>query len=88
MKKLLIILGLLIWGSPVLADQWVSGHWRDTNNDGVKDTYVMPYWRSTPDGNPFNNWSTKGNINPYTGQKGYIDPYNLYNYPSKKKYGW
>jgi hypothetical protein len=23
-----------------------------------------------------NNWSTKGNVNPYTGEKGYVDPFN------------
>ncbi len=33
-------------------------------------TYVSPHQRSTPDSNPKNNWSTKGNVNPYTGKKG------------------
>lgn len=33
-------------------------------------TYVQPHVRSNPDGNPFNNWSTKGNVNPYTGELG------------------
>jgi len=33
-------------------------------------TYVNSYRRSTPDHNFNNNWSTKGNINPYTGKKG------------------
>lgn len=33
-------------------------------------TYVQPHFRSTPDGNFWNNWSTKGNINPYTGRPG------------------
>lgn len=34
-------------------------------------TYVMPHSRSTPDEYKTNNWSTKGNGNPYTGKKGY-----------------
>lgn len=33
-------------------------------------TYVAPHWRSAPDGTPWNNWSTKGNVNPFTGKLG------------------
>lgn len=33
-------------------------------------TYVAPHHRSAPDGNFQNNWSTSGNINPYTGVEG------------------
>ncbi len=33
-------------------------------------TYVAPHVRTRPDGNFGNNWSTKGNINPYTGEWG------------------
>jgi len=33
-------------------------------------TYVAPHYRSAPDGNFNNNWSTKGNVNPYTGKEG------------------
>jgi len=42
----------------------VRGYYR---KDG---TYVQPYVRSAPDGNFYNNWSTKGIVNPYTGQPG------------------
>lgn len=38
-----------------------------TRKDG---TYVRPHYRSRPDGNFSNNWSTKGNVNPYTGAIG------------------
>ena len=37
-------------------------------------TYVEPYYRSAPDGNFFNNWSAKGNVNPYTGKPGTQSP--------------
>lgn len=50
--------------SPALADTFVNGHFR---RDG---TYVEPHYCSTPDGNFRNNWSTRGNVNPYTGQWG------------------
>jgi hypothetical protein len=32
--------------------------------------YVVPHYRSHPDRTKINNWSTKGNINPFTGKKG------------------
>jgi hypothetical protein len=35
-----------------------------------KGTHVNPYHRTTPDKTKGNNYSTKGNINPYTGKKG------------------
>ncbi len=38
-----------------------------TRRDG---TYVAPHYRSAPDGNFYNNWSTLGNVNPYTGRVG------------------
>jgi len=45
--------------------QRVSGY---TNKYG---TYVQPYMRTRSDGNPYNNWSTRGNINPINGRRGY-----------------
>ena len=44
---------------------WVSGYVRPSSG-----TYVAPHFRSVPDGNFYNNWSTKGNINPFTGAAG------------------
>jgi len=37
-------------------------------------TFVQPHYRSNPDGNSYNNWSTKGNMNPYTGKVGTKNP--------------
>src|SRR5437868_15417511 len=50
-------------------------------------TYVQSYYRSNPDGNPYNNWSYPGNTNPYTGKTatGNEDTY-LENYYNKKSY--
>jgi hypothetical protein len=47
---------------------YVHGH---TTKNG---TYVAPHHRSAPDGSKANNWSTKGNVNPYTGKKGTKNP--------------
>ena len=31
----------------------------------------MPHYKTRKDGTRLNNYSTKGNVNPYTGKKGY-----------------
>ena len=46
----------------------VKGH---TRKDG---TYVQPHKRSARDSSKINNWSTKGNVNPYTGKRGTRSP--------------
>jgi len=42
-----------------------------TTNTG---TYVPAHTRTAPDRSKYNNWSTKGNVNPYTGEAGTKDP--------------
>ena len=49
---------------PADAAVRVSGYFRSNG------TYVSPHYRSNPDGNFRNNWSTYPNINPYTGVTG------------------
>ncbi|MDY0943873.1 hypothetical protein [Priestia megaterium] len=66
-KRIFIaLLVFLVFGTTIQAqaDVSVRGYYR---KDG---TYVRPHMRSDPDGNFNNNWSTKGNINPYTGEEG------------------
>ncbi len=91
-KLILTTVPVLLTTTIAHADVRVNGYWRDSNSDGFKDTYVSPHFRSRPDGNPFNNWSTKGNINPYTGQMGTKDPFAspIYKSPfSSPRYkGW
>jgi opacity protein-like surface antigen len=38
-------------------------------------TYVAPYYRSSPNSTTLDNYSTKGNVNPYTGKAGTVNPY-------------
>ena len=33
-------------------------------------TYVAPHYQTNPNGSRGDNWSTKGNVNPYTGKAG------------------
>jgi len=70
--KRLILLGVIcsVTSTAIAADQ-VRGYVR---RDG---TYVAPHYRSSPDGNPHNNYSTRGNVNPYTGESGTVDPYRI-----------
>jgi hypothetical protein len=50
------------------GDVHVRGY---TKKDG---TYVAPHYRSHPDKSYNNNWSVKGNTNPYTGKAGTKNP--------------
>lgn len=68
LTKFIISMFLIVFSLSVFADVSVQGY---TRKDG---TYVQPHHRSNPDGNPYNNWSTKGNSNPYTGREGTQNP--------------
>lgn len=50
------------------SDQRVTGY---TRSNG---TYVQPYHRTAPDNTMYNNYSSQGNVNPYTGQTGHVQP--------------
>ena len=39
-------------------------------------TYVRPYYRTAPNSTNRDNFSTRGNVNPYTGKRGWIRPDN------------
>lgn len=62
------IAGVLLMASLTMthADQYVQGHLRSNG------TYVHGYNRSTPNDYKFDNYSTKGNTNPWTGEQGKI----------------
>lgn len=58
----------------LLGDVHVHGY---VKKDG---TYVKPYHRSNPNNSKYDNYSTKGNYNPYTGKKGTKSPNCNYSY--------
>lgn len=79
MKYLLLAL-LTVAATAWAADRAVNGY---TRSNG---TYVQPYERTAPDNTRSNNYSTQGNINPYTGQQGTkpMEPnYNSFQQPSQ-----
>lgn len=87
MKKTAILLAtvaamLLMWATFALAqDVRVRGYQRQ---DG---TYVQEHIRSAPDNTRDNNFSTRGNTNPYTGEAGHKAPDSGYSQPSSNPYG-
>jgi len=90
--KLLIALVAVSMAMPAYAGStYVKGHVR---KDG---TYVAPHVRTTPNQTKLDNYSTRGNYNPYTGKQGTVDPYkptqsnpagSPYNKPRKSTYGY
>ncbi len=75
MRKLIFaLIGVLMSASFAWAqDVYVRGYFR---SDG---TYVQPHYRSAPNNTVLDNWSTRGNVNPYTGQRGTKNPYAIQN---------
>jgi hypothetical protein len=68
-----------------MAQVHVQGH---TRADG---TYVPPYTRSSPNGTRTDNWSSRPNVNPITGQTGTKDPnapkpYDPYARPAPRRW--
>jgi hypothetical protein len=78
-RLFLIAIILLVQFSASIAQVHVNGYYRKNG------TYVQPHYRSSPNLTKMDNWSTKGNVNPYTGRVGtknvYENPNQNYNAP-------
>lgn len=68
--KYLVITLLLIVSNASARDVYVQPH---VTKNG---TFVQGHYRTAPDNNPYNNYSTQGNTNQYTGAKGTQSPQN------------
>jgi len=64
--KLFILVITMFVSTFAIADTYVNGYYKSNG------TYVQPHYRSDPDSSVSNNWSTKGNVNPYTGKAGTV----------------
>lgn len=59
------VMALALAGSAsAQGEHYVNGYYR---SDG---TYVAPHYQTNPNGTRDDNWSTRGNVNPYTGRPG------------------
>lgn len=71
MRKIICVNLLMLFlgiGYAYARDVRVGGYIRKNG------TYVQPHIRTTPNSSYFDNYSTKGNVNPYTGQTGHVNP--------------
>jgi hypothetical protein len=75
-KMLLGSVALLTLSAPVAAQVYVSPY---VKKDG---TYVQGHYRSSPNSSTLDNYSTRGNVNPYTGAVGTRSPYGSSSYGS------
>ena len=57
-------IGLIAGSALAQGEHYVNGY---TKADG---TYVAPHYQTNPNATRNDNWSTQGNVNPYTGQMG------------------
>ena len=63
------------------ADTWVNGY---TKSNG---TFVQGHYRSSPNNTRYDNWSSQGNVNPYTGTMGTRNPNSFGSGGSRNSYG-
>ena len=71
MKKIAFFI-LLFTSISMFADEYVNGYYKSNG------TYVDSYMKSSPNNTKSDNFSTYGNVNPYTGQAG-TKTYSDYN---------
>jgi hypothetical protein len=77
MRIIALVAFVLLAAAPAFGQvQQRNGYVR---RDGA---YVPPSYSTRPDSSPFNNFSTRGNVNPYSGRQGTVDPYRPPSPPS------
>jgi hypothetical protein len=69
MRTLIVIAALSVLPSFASAQTAVDGYYRQ---DG---TYIAPHYRSSPNSTVLDNYGTKPNVNPFTGEQGTRDAY-------------
>jgi hypothetical protein len=74
MKGTLIVLGFVLLTTAASAQTGYATY--GAGGYSPSGVYVAPggYYRSRPDGTTLNNYSTQGNMNPYTGRVGPTPP--------------
>ncbi|CAM5796326.1 hypothetical protein [Rhizobacter fulvus] len=70
-KYLVMALAVFTSGTAVAGDHAVKAY---IKKDG---TYVAPAMATDRNATKLDNYSTKGNVNPYTGKAGTVDPYKV-----------
>lgn len=68
-----IVFGLFLSINQAEAVVRVRGYYKPSTG-----RYVQSYYRSNSNYTKLDNYSARGNYNPYTGKKGYVNPYSVY----------
>ena len=67
---------LLVLGALVVTGDADAGQGRVRGSINRRTgSYTQPHVRTSPNRTKIDNWSTKGNVNPYTGKKGSRNPW-------------
>ena len=83
MKQTIAVLVVLFAGCGFASAQGFHYNQGGFRKDG---TYVPGHYQTNPNKTPFDNWSTQGNRNPFTGQPGTVNPYKPPTYQPYKPY--
>ena len=74
--KIIFALAALAAGTDVASAQYLTGTGSNPNSHSVSGytrnngTYVAPHQQTNPNTTQRDNYGTRGNVNPYTGQVG------------------
>lgn len=82
MKKIIFILAISCFLASTASARYQRGYYKPSTG-----TYISGHYKTNSDSTRLNNYSTRGNYNPYTGAKGYNSPYKTpsYSYDGYKK---
>ena len=87
MQKLIFATALVVLATPAAAqyqrnNQYYGGGFGSNSNDHYVQPHVRRdgssvegHYRTNPNNNPYDNFSTRGNVNPYTGKRGSSSPW-------------
>lgn len=78
MKKLIILSAILSLFAFPCSARYQRGYYKPSTQK-----YVAGHYKTNSDYSTFNNYSTKGNTNPYTGKKGTVNPYKIKTYKTR-----
>lgn len=70
MRSLLMLAVLLFSIAMIPAPADAGGYHHVRGYYRSNGTYVQPHYQTNPDSSRANNWSTRGNVNPFTGEPG------------------
>lgn len=85
MKKVFLVLSLASFLMVITFLPTFASHTRVNGYYKSNGTYVNGYSRTSPNSTRLDNFSTKGNLNPYTSKTGTVNPYKNYSPTSSSR---